>query len=403
MTSVTKLNSQQPPANVVKFKAGENDVQRRQGQPVITNPQILRQPMNDEVRLQRMIEQQQKEQKKAKRKNNIMTGVSIASGVAIIAMVLMQFRAMRAGEAMGKVGKEVQEIVTRNVAKEKSLEQLKMGKELTQATDDVKLLIERAEELARKGASGNSAIMLYGEPGGGKNAWVYGITKWMQEKVPGSELIMMDVLKFKGMYNGQTENNILGFVDNVISHANANPQKRFVIFLDEFDSIARIDNGANAASSSTFQNAFKTSFNKLLEIPNIQVVAATNKASKEEALTTLLDEAIVNRFAKKVFVPLPNKEQIKNSIVEQYKSLPEDVVAKELRDINNPVIDKLCEYITTKEHHASFRDMNYIIDKARLLSESGEKSAPISIDNLIQATKDISESMNWHDLHKLAV
>ncbi len=379
---------------VVAFKAYDNRDQFVR-QPQMISPQ--------EAAMQRAILQQQKEAKKQKTKQNIITGVSVASGLAIIAMVLMQMKAMKGIKDGGEIMKKAQEIITRDVSKEKSLTELGLTGELAKATDEVKILIDRGDELLKKGAQGNSAIMLYGEPGGGKNAWVYGITKYIQGKIPGSELIMMDVLKFNGMYHGQTENNILSFVDKVISMAKSNPKKKFVVFLDEFDSIARKDLSSNAASSEKFQNAFKTSFNKLLDVPNIQIIAATNKASKEASLTSFLDDAIVNRFAKKVYVPLPNKNQLKTAFIEHYKALPSEVIKPELTKVDNATMDKICEYISRENHHASFRDMNYILDRARILSESKEKGAPISIENLVQAVKDHAESMNWKDISALNI
>ena len=66
-------------------------------------------------------------------------------------------------------------------------------------------------------------------------------------------------------------------------------------------------------------------------------------------------------------------------------------------------MDKICEYISREDHHASFRDMNYILDRARILSESREKGAPISIENLVQAVKDHAESMNWKDVNSFKI
>ena len=115
----------------------------------------------------------------------------------------------------------------------------------------------------------------------------------------------------------------------------------------------------------------------------------------------MLDEAIVNRFAYKVFVPLPDKNQLTSAFTEHYSSLISDVVNPELKDVNNEKLNKLCEYIAQEDHHASFRDMNYILNRARIFSESGGKSEPISIDNLVQAVKEHAESMNWNDINTL--
>lgn len=418
MYQVSATNTQTP-INLKSSKVNQNNVRKinfkaNEDKFVRNQPDIVAQMMNDaeptsSTRQQpvvvnypqpQMIKDPRKEFQKEKNKKDIMTAVSIGAGLAIIISCLAGLKNMR---AFDKVAKDVQELAYKDVVNEKTLEQLGLSGELAKTTNEIKITLERWPNLVKKGAKGNSPILLYGEPGGGKNAYVYALTKFIESKYPDSQLIMMDVLKFNGMYHGQTENNIIGFTNNIIKKATSEPDKKFVVFLDEFDSIARKDISSNAANSEKFQNAFKTSFNSLLEVPNIQIIAATNKAAKEKALTSMLDEAIVNRFAYKVFVPLPDKKQFIRAFTEHYSSLNSNVVKPELKDANNEKLKKLCEYVSKEEHHASFRDMNYILNRARILSESGGKSEPISMENLVQAVKDHAESMNWKDINILGL
>ena len=393
--NVRKINFK---ANEDKFVRNQHDIVAQMMNDAEPTSSTKQQPVVVNYPQPQMIKDPRKEFQKEKNKKDIMTAVSIGAGLAIIISCLAGLKNMR---AIDKGAKNVQELVYKDVVNEKTLEQLGLSGELAKTTDQIKIVLERWENLVKKGSKGNSPILLYGEPGGGKNAYVYALTKFIESKYPGSKLIMMDVLKFNGMYHGQTENNIIGFTDNIIKKATSEPDKKFVVFLDEFDSIARKDISSNAANSEKFQNAFKTSFNSLLEVPNIQIIAATNKAAKEKALTDMLDEAIVNRFAYKVFVPLPDKNQLTSAFTEHYSSLISDVVNPELKDVNNEKLNKLCEYIAQENHHASFRDMNYILNRARIFSESGGKSEPISIDNLVQAVKEHAESMNWNDINTL--
>ena len=274
---------------------------------------------------------------------------------------------------------------------------MRLPDELKKVIEDLKIKIERGEFLAKKGFKGGGGIMLYGEPGGGKNAFTYALTKYYQKLFPGSELVMVDVNKFKGMYNGETENNIIKFVENLQNKAKADPKKKYIVFLDEFDSIARKATGTNAESAASFQNAFKTTLNNLFEIPNVQVIAATNKASKGQPLETLLDEAIVNRFAEKIHVPLPTKEQIKQSFIEHFKTLPKEVIDPELLKADNKKLDAICDYIVNESHHASFRDFNYILNHAKVLSEAPAraKGSPITVQDLIDGVVKHSENTNW--------
>ena len=356
-----------------------------------TQPAILQQQQQDQF-----LRQLEKQQKKENRKNvwpKVAMFAGIGASIAMIALVLMNFKGMKGVDVKDMLVNSI-----RNVDGEKSLDQLRLPDELKKVTEEIKIMFDRTEQLRKKGMKGNTAIMLYGEPGGGKNAYTYGLTKYIQSKNPGSELIMMDVLKFNSKWLGETENSILDFAEEIIKKAKENPNKKYVVFMDEFDSISRKATGSGAESSEKFQNAFKTAFNKLLEVENLQIIAATNRAAKDAPLNQLLDEAILNRFAKKVHGPLPTKDQFKNSLVEHYKSLPKDVVDAELLDINNSTLDKISQYVTNNNHHASFRDMNYILDRARTLSESEATSRPISIKDLLQAVKDHAESMNWTDV-----
>ena len=73
----------------VNFKAGEDrfDRQTRRQGPVYTQPAIL----NQQDPLAKMLEEQEKAKKKQERKSNLAWGVGIASGLAIISMVLFPF------------------------------------------------------------------------------------------------------------------------------------------------------------------------------------------------------------------------------------------------------------------------------------------------------------------------
>ncbi len=368
-------------------------------------PVVVQQPaMSQDDMFIQMLQEQQKKERKQKLKQNLSWGIGIASGLAIIAMVGMQLKAMKNGgidaiaKDMKKSVEKAKDDIIRNVDNEKTLDELVLPDELKKVTKDIKILFDRNEQLKKKGMRGNSAIMLYGEPGGGKNAYTYGLTKYVQSRYPGSELIMMDVLKFNSKWLGETENNILGFSEGIIKRAKDNPDKKIVVFMDEFDSISRKATGNGAENSEKFQNAFKTAFNKLLEVDNIQIIAATNRASKDAPLNQLLDEAILNRFAKKVHIPLPTKEQFTNAIVTHYNTLPKEVITSEMVDLNNKTLEKIAAYVTKPEHHASFRDMNYILDRARIISESEATSRPINMNDLIKATKEHADSMNWKDV-----
>lgn len=344
--------------------------------------------------------QVQKKQNNQERLNKLLAYSSVGIAVGLLGSFLLNLIGMFKGGGAGaleKLSKTAQNINFKDVTNEKSFEELFLSNEMKKVVEDLKTTIERAEWLKKKGSNGGSGIMLYGEPGGGKNAYVYALTKYLQKLFPGSELVMMDVLKFKGMFNGQTENNIIGFVENVVKEAKANPNKKYVVFLDEFDSIARKDTSSNSSMTESFQNAFKTKLLDLTSVENIQVVAATNKAAKGVPLNQLLDDAILNRFPTKINVPLPTKEQMIQAIVGHYKTLPKGLVDSKLLDVNNSELKSICDYIVKDKHHASFRDYNYILEKARILSEAKERTpgSPITIDDFRNAVTQHADNENW--------
>ncbi len=390
--------------NVVNFKA----TQLAQGVNY-NNRRVAPMPINnnvDDMFMYQMVEQQKAAKREKSRDNwnkaNTIAQFGIAAGfLGSVAVALLGMKLAKGGlkGVMDKTGskKLMDTLKPVDVSKEKTFEDLTLSPEMKKVVEDMKTRIERADALKKKGSNGGSGIMLYGEPGGGKNAYVYAHTKYMQEKFPGTELYEMNVLKLTDKFVGETENNIMEFVEQLEKKAKSNPDKKYIVFMDEFDSIARKEDGNNKKLGEKFQNAFKMTLTKLTACENIQVIAATNKAEKDAALNKVLDEAILNRFPQKIFVPLPTKEQIKNAIVEHYKKLPSDVVDKDLTKINSSKLDSIAKKITKESNHASFRDLQYIFEHARIISESkGRKTgSPITIKDLENAVKKHAESENW--------
>ena len=359
--------------NVVRFRADSGPVTKEQEQ------------------VDTFVKDYEKQKKQAKRDKNLQTALSlfIAATFGVMAYVTVK--------SSGLFGKKVQKAIAKDVSKEKTFEELALSKEMKKEVEDIKGFIENENLLKELGEEQIPGVMFYGEPGGGKNAYVYALTKYIQEKFPGSKLFEANVLKFNDKYWGGSENNVLKYMDNVIKEAKANPDKKIILFLDEIDSVARKANGSNAELSEKIQNAFKTGFNEVLKVPNIIITAATNKASKDEAVTTLLDEAIINRFSKKVFVPLPTAEQHIKNFTETFKKLPEKYVSKDLVDENNEMLKKLCNYISQDGHHISFRDAGEIIKKAKIEFAKKHKGGAekITIEDLKEAVLDKADQLNW--------
>lgn len=406
MVNLNSVSSQYNTANNlyhVNFKAEDErrtqQPQRRPQQPQTRPPQrYTQQQLQQQEMLRRRLEEAEKQQKKEKRKSNLTWVLGIGASIAIIASVILGFSRRGGGgiiDSSEKAKQEARKVITKDITNEKTLEQMHLPKELEDVVAQFKTMIEREEGLKEIGAKTNGGILLYGAPGGGKNAFTYGLTKHIQEKYPGSELIFVDVNKFKGEYNGNTENNILTWVNNVLEKAKSNPDKKYVVFMDEFDSIASKGTGSGAETRESFQNAFKTTLQSLLDQENIQVIAATNKASKSANLDQYLDSAIVDRFSRTIHVPMPTKEQLLYSFTEHCQKLPAHRVSPELLDITNPKLNKICEYINQNE--GSYRIYNAVLDESKLICEGLDRPTKqaITIQDLVDGMIRVAEQKNW--------
>jgi len=341
-------------------------------------------PKTNDKEVDSFVKDYEKQKKRAERDKNISLGLSVfmATAFAVIAGLALH--------QSGLFGKKVQKAVAKDISGEKTLKELALGKELQKQTDEIKLMIERKDIFKEKGLKSMPPIFVYSEPGAGKNAWVYGLAKDTNAK-----LFEVNVLKFNDMYNGQSENNILKFIENAAKEAKKNPNQTVIVYFDEIDSVALKDNSVNSNFTNKLHNAFKTGFNELLKIPNVQIIGSSNKACKEEALTTLLDEAIINRFGKKIFVPLPNSEQLQNCLKENFGKITEKKYISPELTSENETVKKMCDYLSQDGHHLSFRDLEDIISQTVVLSEKEAKGAQITMEHLKEAVVDKANQLNW--------
>ncbi len=340
------------------------------------------------------IKEQKKEQEKAKKSAKKQQYFSnfVLGSIALASLATLGFAAHQAGW----FGKKVQQLAVKDVSKAKSFDRMSMPEELKKEFEEFKVLIEREKVLREKGVDGMNGMLMYGKPGGGKNTFVYALTKYIQEKFPGSVLFEKNALEFNDKYFGESENNIIKYLKNVAKYAKKNPDKKVILFLDEIDSVMRKDLSVNSTHSEKLQNAFKIGFNEIAEQSNIILLAATNKASKESALDTLLDDAILNRIAKKVHVPLGNSQQDLDAFIDNFKELDKKYISPELIDKNNPIMKKVCDFISQDERAVSFRDIREIAKSAKIKSEMGNpEGTPITMEHFKQAVLDKANQLNW--------
>ncbi|EHK2354967.1 ATP-binding protein [Clostridium perfringens] len=183
---------------------------------------------------------------------------------------------------------------------------------------------EKKEELMKYGIKASNTILLYGEPGVGKTY----SAKWLAYKL-NKPLINLNLATVVSSLLGETGSNI----KSVLDYAKRN---NGVLFLDEFDSIAKKrDDDRDVGELKRIVNVL---LKELEQWPiNGIVIAATNHPE-------LLDKAIWRRFDLKINLPMPNQEiryliikrelaeieYIDNSFIELMSYLTKDINAAEI-------------------------------------------------------------------------
>ena len=282
--------------NVVNFKA-DNDRRNARPQVVYTQP-----PMLD--RQAKMVDEFQKEQKKQKRKNNIITGVSVASGLAIIAMVLMQLKMMRGG-GVGEFN--ISNLEFKDLTHDESVFDLLTTKSLHQKVKKFfSELLEKGEipeNIAKRagilGEAGTNSVLLLGGSGVGKTEVIKAYAKAAK-----ADYVAIKLSDFANQYVNGTANNITAMVKSLIERAKANPKKQLVISLDEVDALVKITAHDTSGEVAKNRQSLLTGMDELLKLPNIKLFTSSN--AKVESL----DGAFLRRCGYNFEVPMPDKTQL---------------------------------------------------------------------------------------------
>ena len=215
------------------------------------------------------IKKQQKEQKNAKRKQNIMTGLQAGALLAIIASVFVM---LRNGSGMGKKTSELKEIWS-DLGKSSKLDDLALPDSLKKFTASFKNSVDNPEVLKNRGGKPTKSVLMYGPPGTGKTTFAKALAK----EFPDSKFASLDVTSLGSEYQSVSERNLNKAVDMICKEADNNPSKKFFVFIDEIDSVMMVDNSLSAKHSNDMLNEFKKCFTeKLGKRDNIITIGATN-------------------------------------------------------------------------------------------------------------------------------
>lgn len=315
MTSVLSL-ANSPTANVpspkviskqdnnlysVNFRADDKDQFVRQGKPkgpVYTQPPML----SPNSQLKRLEDAQKKE----KRKQNLSWGLGIAASLAI---VLMAISALRGGK--GSAASELKELTDVPLkwtifGKDNKVASLdskttapKLRKELGDLID-ISKMSDKAKEWA--GIKDRAKLyFMYGESGVGKT---YAAKQYAQEL--GAQYTCIKYGDLGSPFKDAGSMKILNMFKNVADEATKNPDKKFVVCVDEIDALLRKVTEQGGKEASNARSSVLTGIDDLVSrCKNVTVIATSNYHPQSK----LIDGASMRRFHAKIEVPLPNKEQ----------------------------------------------------------------------------------------------
>ncbi|MBO5738409.1 ATP-binding protein [bacterium] len=308
----------------------------------VTRPAILQQPTQDSY--VRMVEQQQKEQKKAKNKQNLSWGLGIAVSVAFLAVLIPQIF------GKGGVKQEVQNL-TQTAIRWKDFATTngkRQTAEITAGTTHKNLckeyeLIKNQKTLSEKakewvGITEQADVYYtYGFGGTGKT--------YFPEQIAETEKAIFACVKYPDLgspYKDAASMKIASFFDEIVSVANKNSDRPIVVCIDESDAlIQKVAESHASEEAKKIRSAVITGIDKVMkEAKNVKLFLTSNYHPE----SGLVDDVVLRRVNKKIKVDLPDYEQA-DALIQMYLSgrgavKPELFKSPEYKDFVNSIITK---------------------------------------------------------------
>ncbi|KAL1513731.1 hypothetical protein ABEB36_003103 [Hypothenemus hampei] len=267
----------------------------------------------------------------------------------------------------------------------------------------------------------SNTVLLFGPPGTGKTRLVHGLAAESN-----AALHVVTAADLLSRYVGETEKKISLMFERLQQN-----EKFSILFIDEVDSLCR----KRSSSESDFIRSVKTEFmcqmTRVEHCRNFIIIAATNCPWD-------LDSAILRRFQKRLYVPLPNWEeriQLFQLLTKNIEIVPfeanelEDLIKQcdgfsgsdiscliqEALDIPLTELHDTNIWIKTKEgfyepvmeefpdDYGSFITTNIIISCLNDLPPYTVKSRRITIEDFQQAVKRTQITVNAEDIKKYNV
>lgn len=206
----------------------------------------------------------------------------------------------------------------------------------------------------------NSAnrIILYGAPGSGKSFFAKIYAKTLDADC--KEIKYSDL---NSQWTGEHLDNIKNTFEDVINTAQSKPNKKYVVILNEIDSLVlpveRLSRGSSGHSAFKVEER-SVFLNYLDEIatktPNVTIIGTTNICPKNKGL----DGAAMSRFKNIMEVSYPNKECLNIALKESLSGLGD---GKEFIKENEEQLKQFAKIM--EDRKCSYRDLNNIVDTSK--------------------------------------
>lgn len=205
------------------------------------------------------------------------------------------------------------------------------------------------------------------------------------------EIIVPDLIS---RWVGATEENMIAVFKKIIKTANKNPEKKYVVALNEIDSILLPVEQLTGHGGSTHFASLRNQRSALLnyldkimsETNNVTIIGTTNLTQNSKSL----DGASMSRFQNIIEVPYPDSECLYEALKMNLEKIKDKDIFIEKND------ESLKELANTMaKRKFSFRNLENMINNAKskfLNDKLKDKDTPFQYKYLEDAQKKIQKS-----------
>lgn len=200
--------------------------------------------------------------------------------------------------------------------------------------------------------------LLYGPPGTGKSFFAKVYAKSIGAEY--SEVLFSDL---NGRWAGVTEGHMKNVFDSALKTAQKNPNKKYVLTLNEIDSLVASPDkfsdsiGSHAVSLLRQRSIFLNYMELLKEkVPNLTIIGTTNIVPKNNGL----DRAAMSRFQNLIDVPYPEQDCLYEALK---MNLSKSKGSSSIISDSDKELQELSEKMAKRKF--SFRNLENVITEAK--------------------------------------